>query len=116
MKIRIYQIVPERDLDHIMFRSSKWLFEHEGYHILDTSIYDKVFEGEVKANNLEDVFCLFNSDNRPGKNTFRSLSVSDVIAVDSSNTPITPGYYYCDVFGFTPVNFDIEAVSGDASQ
>lgn len=105
MKIRIYQINPIRDLDHVRFRSSKWLFEHEGYKVIDTSIYDKVFEGEVKANTLEDVFFLFNRDDRPGAKTFRSLSVSDVVAVDSGGA-IAPGSYYCDVLGFTKVDFD----------
>lgn len=106
MKIRIFQIVPERDLDHIMFRSSKWLFEHDGYKVLDTSIYDKVFEGDVRANTLEEVFALFNGDNRPGAKLFRALSVSDVVAVDSGDTAVASGCYYCDVFGFTKVLFE----------
>ena len=113
MKIRIFQIDPKRDLDHIMFRSSKWLFEHDGYKTLDTSIYDKVFEGDVRANTLEEVFALFNGDNRPGAKSFRSLSVSDVVAVDSGGTVVAPGYYYCDVFGFTKVLFEPAAETAE---
>lgn len=104
MKIRIFQINTDRDLDHVKYRSSKWLKEHDGYRSPDPSIYDKVFEGEVNAETLEDVFAMFNFDPIPADFTGHSLSMSDVVAVDVSTT-ITPGYYYCDTIGFTPVTF-----------
>lgn len=104
MKIRIFQINPERDIDHIKFQSTKWLFSHAGYKHLTPYIYDKVFEGEVKAKALEDIYTLFNQDNRANRMTMHALSVSDVIAVDESDT-VVPGYYYCDVIGFTKVEF-----------
>lgn len=104
MKIRIFQINPERDIDHIKFQSSKWLFSHAGYTHLTPYIYDKVFEGNVAAQTLEDVYFLFNAENRPNAMTMHAMSMSDVIAVDESDT-VAPGYYYCDTIGFTKVEF-----------
>lgn len=104
MKLRIFQINPERDIDHIKFQSTKWLFSHAGYENISSAIYDKVFEGEVNAQNLDEVFFLFNQDDRPNAKTMHSLSVSDVVAVDESDT-VAPGYYYCDTIGFTKVEF-----------
>ena len=118
MKIRIFQINPERDIDHIKFQSTKWLFSHAGYTHLTPYIYDKVFEGKVAAQSLEDVYFLFNADNRPNAMTMRSMSISDVIAVDSSETVLS-GFYYCDAVGFTRVEFDAdqakEALHGKAT-
>ena len=104
MKIRIFQINPARDIDHIKFRSTKWLFSHAGYETISPAIYDKVFEGEVPAKSLEEVFSLFNRDSRLNAMIMHSLSVSDVVAVDESDT-VAPGYYYCDIIGFTKVEF-----------
>ena len=104
MKIRIFQINPERDIDHIKFQSTTGLFSHAGYETLSPAIYDKVFEGEVPVETLGEVFAMFNRDDRPNANTMHSLSISDVVAVDESDT-VAPGYYYCDPIGFTKVEF-----------
>lgn len=104
MKIRIFQINPDRDIDHIRFLSTKWLFSHAGYETISPAIYDMVFEGEVPAKELGEVFAMFNRDDRPNTKTMHSLSISDVVAVDESDT-VAPGYYYCDPIGFTKVAF-----------
>lgn len=104
MKIRIFQINKDRDIDHIKFQSTKWLFSHAGYETISPAIYDKVFEGEVPAKDLGEVFVMFNRDDHPNAKAMHFLSVSDVIAVDESDT-VAPGYYYCDTLGFTKVEF-----------
>ncbi len=47
MKIRIYQINLERDTDRIAFESLDRLERHQGSGEINSSIYDKVYEGEV---------------------------------------------------------------------
>lgn len=104
MKIRIFQINKARDHDRIKYRGTDWLFSHEGYQRIQTYLYDQVFEGEVPCKSLETIYTVFNTDNRPHTQAMHALSVSDVIAVDESDT-VAPGYYYCDTFGFTKVDF-----------
>ena len=106
MEIRIYQINAERDIDNKMFASIHSL-ERDGKNI-DSEIYDRVFEGEVVAENLEDVYVKFNME-IPTDYKGRSLSVSDVIEVIDSET-IKNGFYFVDRFGFKPIEFDVSKV------
>jgi hypothetical protein len=61
------------------------------------------------------VYKLFNLSH-PADYHGRSLSVSDIVEVCSSEN-VTPGFYFCDSFGFQEVQFDPskaqEAVRGD---
>ena len=61
------------------------------------AIYACVYEGELEAKQLEDVFyilnCAFPQDYRA-----RSLSVSDVVEVLHSENDSS--FYFCDSFGF----------------
>lgn len=72
----------------------------------DSAVYDKVYSGDVKCRNLEDVFTLFNS-RRPEGFRGHSLSVSDVVEVEDA-AGITPGFYFCDSFGFKEIPFQPE--------
>lgn len=70
---------------------------------MDSTIYDKVFEGDVDCIDLEDVFRLFNTEYAEGY-AGRSLSVSDVVelfAEDGSST-----FHFCDSFGFQKIAFE----------
>ncbi len=104
MGLRIYQINLDRDENGMSFESYDYLSKAQPDGI-DSSIYDMTFDGYVDAKNLEDVFTLFNTD-RPDDFRGRSLSVSDVVKVVSSDSGVKPGYYYCDSFGFKEVPFD----------
>ena len=104
MKISLYQMVPELDHNNLMFRP---LSEFEamcadGY---PSDQYEKVFEGDVDAECLEDVFCLFNQDHRPNY-AGRSLSVSDVVEIICS--PYDSKFYFCDTVGFSEIPFEKE--------
>lgn len=101
MNIRIYQINPGRDSDRLAFQG---LDEIGGN--LNSEIYDCVYEGDVDCKSLEGIFEKFNHD-RPEGCEERSLSVSDIVEVIDSET-VSPGFYYCDSFGFKAIDFEPE--------
>lgn len=104
MKIRIYQINPERDTDGRMFMNLARLEKNQHTRTPDSTLYDRVFEGEVKVTSLEDVFYVFNME-YPAGYIGRSLSVSDVVEIVDGGKE-EPGFYFCDSFGFQKVAFD----------
>lgn len=104
MNIAIYQVNMERDSNRIAFMSYENLERFQGSQEIDCKIYDKVFEGEIDCNNLEEIYRKFNLDH-PKDYVGRSLSVSDVVEVKDNDT-IVPGFYFCDDFGFKEVQFD----------
>ena len=106
MNVRIYQINLERDIDRIAFESLDRLERYQGSGEINSSIYDKVYEGEVEADNLEDVFRVFNLEH-PEDYRGRSLSVSDIVEVVESQS-VKAGFYFCDSVGFKEVEFDPE--------
>ena len=106
MKVRIYQIAPELDAKHLMFRDMETILTQSNDKIPE-EIYEKVYEGELEAQNLEDVYRIFNCA-QPNDYHARSLSVSDVVEV--INAPDTSAFYFCDSFGFKLVAFDKTAV------
>ena len=106
MKIKIYQIDPERDAKRLRFQNLEATRQVLHAHEPEASVYDKVFAGTVKCRNLEDVFVLFNSS-RPEGFRGHSLSVSDIVEVEDAAS-ITPGCYFCDSVGFKEVPFHSE--------
>lgn len=101
MKIKIFQINRDRDTKHVVFLALKSTLRMNGESTVDPSIYDKVFEGDVKCRDLEDVYMMFN-DNLPSGYTGRSLSVSDVVQVLESDT-MKQGCFFCDAIGFEEI-------------
>lgn len=109
MNISIYQVNTDRDNNRIAFMSYENLERFQGSPNIDCKIYDKVFEGEIDCNNLEEIYRKFNLDH-PKDYVGRSLSVSDVVEVKDSDT-IASGIYFCDDFGFKEVQFDKDLCS-----
>lgn len=105
MKLTIYQIDGSRDVDHAKFRDSKFLMAKYGEIRVDPGIYVSVFSGELPCKTLEAVFVTCNRDIRPIGFRGHSVSVSDVVAVEESDT-VAPGFYFCDAFGFKKILFD----------
>ena len=103
MKIRIYQINMDRDLNRVAFCGHDELERYQGSQEIDSMIYDKVFEGAVEASTLEDVYRIFNLQHPP-EYRGRSLSVSDIVEVVDGGTA-EPGFHYCDSIGFRKVDF-----------
>lgn len=104
MNVKIYQINADRDVNHLMFLSMFNLRKQGFDERINSEIYDLVFEGDVNAFNLEDVYYKFNADIPHGYKG-RSLSVSDVVEV-SGDENIKDGFYFCDRFGFKSVEFN----------
>ncbi|WMJ22701.1 YodL domain-containing protein [Paludicola sp. MB14-C6] len=100
--IRIYQIISELDLNRQKFMSLK--LENES---VDSSIYAKVFEGNVGTDNLDQIYLIFNV-NHPKDFLGHSLSISDVIEIEGSPKS---SFYFCNTFGFLEINFDTTKVS-----
>lgn len=100
MKIAIFQINFERDKYQVMFMSFEQMRHTTGSNMVQSKIYDKVFEGDVDCASLEDVFNTFNL-NHPDEYAGRSLSVSDIVWIGNENT-----FYFCDNFGWKEVEFD----------
>lgn len=102
MNIKIYQVNMDRDVNNVCFMSLETLERLQGTSAIDSSIYDKVFSGEVKCESLEDVYIEFNLYHPKGYKA-RSLSVSDIVEIISENG--TSEFHYCDSVGFKKVEF-----------
>ena len=99
MKIKVFQVNPEPDRHGTLFRSYDAAMKSAGQ--IDPSIYKTVFDGNVDAEDLEDVFAVLNFSQPVGYNG-HSLSVSDIVEIEGS------GYFYCDSFGFQELkDFDV---------
>lgn len=106
MRIKIYQVNLDRDTDGVAFMSMDFTAKHQTSPDINSSIYDKVFEGDVDCKSLEDVFAKFNM-NHPTGYKARSLSVSDVVEV-VADEKVKPGFYFCDSIGYQSVAFEPE--------
>ena len=104
MNIQIYQIDTDIDYDGVCFRPYDELEDLQGTTDIDSSIYVKVFSGEVNCNSLDDVYQKFNIGQPTGYRG-RSMSISDVIAVtDEYETK----FYYCDTYEYIEIKFEPE--------
>ncbi len=103
MNIAIYQINTSRDDNNAAFLSLDGLEHIQGSSNINSEIYDRVFEGDVDCNDLEDVYRMFNV-NKPDGYRGRSLSVSDVVEIikDDENSE----FHFCDSIGFKEIEFD----------
>ena len=104
MDIKIYQINDTRDVDRIRFLGLDSLPAFQGNQEINSRIYDIVYQGNVEARDLEDVYRMFNTE-RPQEFNGHSLSVSDVVEV-VEGPGMAPGFYFCDCIGFQRVEFD----------
>lgn len=104
MKIKIYQINSERDECRVKYRNLMDTKVCQQSPEIDSSIYDRVFMGDVDCESMEDVYRLFNTE---GHRLFRghSLSVSDVVEVEKEGYS---DFQFCDSIGFQGVHFKPE--------
>lgn len=95
----IFMLKGEVASDHKLFMSYKWTMDHGG---LNLNEYETVYTGTIEpeatvAETLETIFRLFNLD-RPQDYKGRSLSVSDLVALEDTGT------YFCDSIGFKAID------------
>ena len=96
MKAKIYQINLDLDYNSAACKGLK--------KKVDSSIYALVYPGDLHADDLEEIFTLLNLGDKPKGYHGRSLSVSDVVEIDSK-------FYYCDIIGFSEIEFDPSKVA-----
>ena len=106
MKLNIYQINLDRDENGVAFEPLDALPRWQNSAAIDSALYDRVYGGDVSAEDIEDVYRIFNID-KPDDFNGRSLSVSDVVEITESEE-VKPGFYYCDNIGFKSVEFEPE--------
>lgn len=104
MKIKIYQVNMERDPNNVCFMSYDRLEKLQGTTDIDSTIYDKVFEGEVNCLTLERLYEIFNREHPAGYKG-RSMSVSDVVEIVDGMTGKSY-FHFCASFGFKEVPFE----------
>ena len=104
MIIKIYQVNMERDPNNVCFMGYDRLEKLQGTTDIDSTIYDKVFEGEVNCFTLEKLYEIFNREHPAGYKG-RSMSVSDVVEIVDGMTGKSY-YHFCDSFGFKEVSFE----------
>ena len=103
MKIKVFQVNPDLDRHSTLFRSYDSAMKSAGQ--IDPGVYKTVFDGNVDAQDLEDVFAVLNFSHPVGYNG-HSLSVSDIVEIEGS------GCFYCDSFGFQELkDFDASKVA-----
>ena len=104
MEIRLYQIDLDRDTENLCFMGQDFLARHkDAPTVIDASIYDLVYQGDLDVETPEDVFLLFH-DSAPEGHIGRSMSVSDVVIMEAPDREEKA--YFCDSIGFVEVAFD----------
>ena len=100
----IYQINTNRDDNRVCFLGLDTLERFQHSKAVDSSLYDRVYDGKLDCKSLEAIYEKFNIDH-PDDYTGRSLSVSDVVEIKESDT-FNPGFYFVDSIGFKAISFD----------
>lgn len=98
MRIKVFQIVPDRDTKRVKFVGLEELEKYQGNKEVDASLYDEVFDGDIDRTTLEGVYECFNTS-CPPLHRGHSMSVSDIVKTED-------GFFYCDRYGFKKVDFD----------
>ena len=101
MKTRIYQIMPELDVQHIKFKGINTLRQHYG-DSAPAEIYCCVYDGDLQACDLEEIYMILNTS-WPADYKGHSLSVSDIVELEDGCDGCN--FFYCDMIGFQPVRF-----------
>lgn len=113
MKLKIYQMVPDVNTIHLLYRELLLVLSKCAGRV-PAECYECVYTGEVLAGTMEDVFTIFNIRHPEGYRG-RSLSMSDVVEVISEE--VEPGFYYCDTYAFKKIAFEKErCIGGDEDE
>lgn len=97
MNVKVYQIDRNLDKQDRTFMSHKDTLEKCGK--IDPAIYKCVYEGKLNCSDTEDVYVELNIS-PPPEYQGHALSVSDILEVKDSGEKYSPGFYFCDDFGY----------------
>ena len=101
MEIVLYQINEERDYNECEFMD----YNYTQQFGIDPFSYDRVWSGHLEATTLDGVFATLNQDLRPDNYNGRSMSVSDICEVISTDGQSK--FYFVDTgASFREVDFD----------
>lgn len=95
MKVKLYQISPDKEQHNLLFMNYDFC-QKRG---IRESAYEVVYEGDVEASNLDEIYIIFNRMTPKGY-CGHSMSVSDIVWAEGLGT------YFCDSVGFKPIKFD----------
>lgn len=99
VKIKLYQIDFQKDTAKTGYLGYDRVMRLRGQ--IDPSIYRTVFSGRTECGNLEDLFVLFNTADRPAAHFGHGMSIGDVVEVVEGGGPdAAPGVYFCDTVGY----------------
>ena len=119
IKIKIYQIKIQADMYGSKFvgsnsRGSCVLKLHD-VNLIPNKLYGLVYSSTMSLEEensasltdiLDYIFMLFNQDKKPAGFLSHSLSVSDVVQIDTDVAmPEMDGLYYCDTMGWLKVEW-----------
>ncbi len=94
MKIKLYQISNEKDKNNLKFMNSSFVQKHGG---IDSDSYELVYDGNVNAKTLDDIYSIFNISHPEGF-AGHSMSVSDIVWAEGL------GWFFCDSIGYAEIN------------
>ncbi len=97
MKVKLYQLAPEKDKYNLMFMNYEFTKAHQGIH---PETYELVFDGELDVKFIDSIFQIFNV-NLPEGYRGRSMSVSDIIWAEGLGT------FFCDCVGYKQLKVDM---------
>ena len=104
MRVGIYQLIIE--LAPSMLYSLDNIYRRYGNRV-PAELYEKVFEGNIKAETYNDIFDVFNIRHPKGYKG-RDMAGGDVIEIFKDDSTIE--YVYCDSIGFKKIDFEKEKV------
>lgn len=99
MKVKLFQISPEEDRYNLLYMHYEFAMSHGG---IKESSYELVFDGELDAKTLNDLWYIFNKKHPEGYRG-RSMSTSDVVWAEGLGSL---GTFFCDSIGFKPIKFN----------
>jgi len=111
MKLKVYQIDNHLDKYNVHFSDYDTTLYRAGE--VSPSLYKCVFDGNIEAETLEDVYIRLNINHPVGFQGY-SLSVSDIIEIfpDTNHPEAYAECYYCDIIGFKKLkDFDTSNIS-----
>ena len=112
MKVTLYQVIPERDNEHLLFASFCRVKQRCGGRVPAES-YGVVYSGELNITTPEEAFVIFNAYHPEGHNG-HSMSVSDVLELTDQEG--RSEFYFCNPVGFMKIGFEKEKAVKNTDQ